>query len=223
MSKISAFIGIFFASALLFTSCEQEVEVWDSETLDYSGRYVIKLMNEDMSEVIVDYDGSELMIYNTAANVANEVWLEDMAQLLPLKSKFSFSGTPDSFKSTNTEFDKLTDNILTVSLPNVAPTAEGQTKEEARDYLRAFVVDGKITPQSITTKGGNTADGLFIKVKLYSGSATFKSQKKAEKEWANPTVPEYKWSLSSVSHDATKDEVLVISGYRYTGFPEDFY
>lgn len=223
MRKISAFIGILFASVLCLTSCEQEVEVWDSETLDYSGRYVIKLMNEDMSKVIHDYDGSELMIYNTATNVPNEMWLEDMSQLIPLKSKFFFSGTPDSFKSTHTEFDKLTDNLLTISLPKTAPTAEGQTKEEERKHLRSFVIDGKITPQSVTTKGGNKADGILIKVKLYSGSATFKSLKKAEKEWANPTVPEYKWAPSAISHDATKDEVIVITGYRYTGFSEDGY
>lgn len=223
MRKIRTFIGIFFASALLFTSCEQDIEVWDSETLDYSGRYVIKLMNEDMSTVYSDYDGSELMIYNTSANVANEMWLEDMSHLIPLKSKFFFTGSPVSFKSVNTEFDKLTDNLLAISLPTAAPTAEGQTKEEARDYLRALVVDGKIIPEAVTTKGGNIADSLFLKVKLYSGKVAFKSLKKPEKEWANPTKPEYKWALSSVSHDATKDEVIVIGGYRYTGFPEDGY
>lgn len=223
MSKISAFIGIFFASALLFTSCEQEVEVWDSETLDYSGRYVIKLMSEDMSEVYSGYNGSELMIYNTSANVANEMWLEDMKQLIPLKSKFFFTGSPAAFQSVNTEFDKLTNNLLAISVPTAAPTVEGQTKEEERNYLRAAVMEGKIIPQVVTTKGGNTADSLFVKVKLYSGIAAFKSQKKPEKEWANPTVPEYKWILSSVSYDAAKDEVLVIGGYRYTGFPEDFY
>lgn len=222
MKKISAFIGLFFTGALLLASCQQDVEVWDSETLDYSGRYVVKLMKEDMS-VISDYDGKELRIYNTAANVANEMWFEGVLSSLSLKSKFSFTGTPASFKSINTEFDKLTDNLPAVSAPRNEPTAENQSVEEKRKRLRALVADGKIIPGAVTTKGGNTADSIFVKVELYGGIATFKSKLKPEKEWKNPTVPEYKWILSSVSHDVALDETLVIGGYRYTGFPEDKY
>ena len=223
MSKISTFIGIFFASALFLTSCQQDVEVWDSATLDYSGRYVIKLMNEDMTELYHDYDGSEVMLYNTATNTANEMWLEDMVHLIPLKSKFFFTGDVTSFKSKDVDFDKLPNNLLAIGLPGSAPTADGQTLEQERDYLRASVLEGKIIPKAVTTKGGNISDSIYVKIKLYSGSAVFTSKKKPEKEWQSPTTPEYLWVLSSVKHDATKDEVLVIGGYRYTGYQEDNY
>jgi len=49
----------------MFTSCQEELESWDSETLEYSGRFVFKLMSEDMSDTYVDY-GYEIQLYNTA-------------------------------------------------------------------------------------------------------------------------------------------------------------
>ncbi|ADV45205.1 lipid-binding protein [Bacteroides helcogenes] len=224
MKKTSAFIEILFASALFFASCQKDVEVWDSATLDYSGRYVVKLMNENMTETQHDYDGTELRIYNTSANVANEMWIENIIpDVISLKSKFFFTGSPTSFKSTSTEFDKLTDNLLSITAPSKEPTADGQTTEVKRKDLRAYVEDGKIIPKAVTTKGGNTADSLYLKIKLYSGTVTFKSQKKPESEWKNPTVPEYSWKLSSIAHDAGKDKTVVIGGYTYTGFPEDNY
>lgn len=221
MKKIHVIIGMLFASTLSFTSCQQDVEVWNSETLEYSGRYVIELKSEDMTKTLVPYDGTELRIYNTSANVANEVWMDDEKALFPLKCKFSFTGTPASFKSTNVEFEKLTNNVYAISVPTTAPTTEGQTIEEERDYLRAAVLDGKITPKSFTTKGGNITDGLSIKIVLYSGTAIFASQTKPEKDWKDPTKPEYFWVLSSVTHDAAKDETYVVNGYIFTGFPED--
>ena len=182
MNKISTFIGIIFASCLLLSSCQQDIEVWDSETFGYDGRYVIKLMNEDMSTVTHEYDGSELQLYNTAANQPNELWMEDMKHLIPLKSKFAFTGTPNSFKSSETDFNKLTNNSLAVTAPGTdeaaAPTAENQTAEVPRDDLRATVLDGKILVKAVTTKGGNVADSLYLKVKLYGGLAVFKSKLK---------------------------------------------
>ncbi|WP_044264804.1 lipid-binding protein [Bacteroides timonensis] len=224
MRKITALIGLVFASALFLISCQEDVEVWDSETLEYSGRYVVKLMDESMTTTYHDYDKSELSIYNTSANVPNEMWIDNtIPGMFYLKSKFFFTGNPVSFRSANTEFDKLTDNLPSVEAPANEPTAEGQTIEEKRDYLRAFVEDGKIIPKAVTTKGGNIADSLYLKLKLYSGTATFKSQPKPENEWKNPTIPEYSWKLSSLTHDASKDEVIIIGGYAYTGFPEDKY
>lgn len=221
MKKKNIFIGALFTFALFFTSCQKDVEVWDSATLDYSGRYVVKVMSEDMSETYADYDGTELSIYNTAANTVNEMWMENGWPTF--KSKFFFTGNPTSFKSTDTEFDKLTDNLQAIKLPTAPATAAGQTREEKRSNLRALIVDGKILPKAATTKGGNKADSLYLKVKLYSGTATFKTQETPKAGWKDPAKPEYKWVLLSVAHDATQDDVIVIGGYMYTGFPEDAY
>lgn len=223
MKKINIFIGMLFASTLFFTSCQQDVEVWDSETLDYSGRYVVKLMSEDMQNTLIDYDGREVRIFNTSANVANEVWIDDEEAIFPLKCKFNFTGNPSSFKSTDLDFGKLTNNVYAISLPTVAPTAKDETLEDERDYLRAVIVEGNITPKSVTTKGGNIADGIYMKIKLYSGTATFKSTEKPEKEWKDPEIPEYKWEFVDVNYNAEADETYVLSGYSYTGYPEDEY
>lgn len=224
MKKINMHVGFVFALVLFLTSCQQDLKIWDSETLDYSGRYVVRLMNEDMSTLYHDYDGSEFRIYNTSENIANKVWMEDVSQLIPLKSKISLSGTPELFKSVDVNFDNLDNNQNAIGTDGVAaPTAEGQTVEVNRDYLRAAVLEGKIISQSVTTKGGNVADSIYIKVVLYSGKAVFKSHTKPEKDWKDPTQPEYAWSLSSLIHDASKDEIIVIGGYRYTGFIEDEY
>ena len=50
-------------------------------------------------------------------------------------------------------------------------------------YLRVMVIEGKIIPKVVKTKGGNTADSLYLKVKLFSGKATFKGVQKAKTEW----------------------------------------
>ena len=225
MNKISTFIGIILASGLLLSSCQQDIEVWDSETYGYDGRYVIKLMNEDMSTVTNEYDGSELQLYNTAANQPNELWMEDMQHLIPLKSKFTFTGTPNSFKSSETDFDKLANNILTITAPTTkeapAPTAENQTAEVPRDDLRATILDGKIIAKAVKTKGGNVADSLYLKVKLYGGIATFKSKAKPKDQWQNPNTAEYIWVFTAVRPDPSKVRTIVIGGYRYTGFAED--
>lgn len=232
MKKVIIFIGMLYATISLFTSCQQEVEVWDSATLDYSGRYVIKVMNEDMSETYLNYDNSEVYIYNTANNTPNEMWIEDMNQNLPLKSKFFFTGTPASFQSASMEFDKLTDNLFTTIVPPYdssengtiqPPTRIGENITLERPYLRAVVLEGKIIPQVVTTKGGNIADSLFLKLKLYSGEVTFKSALKPKKEWKDPTKEEFVWKYESVTYDATKDEIKVVCGHRYTGFSEDLY
>jgi len=221
MNKISTFIGIILASSLLLSSCQQDIEVWDSETYGYDGRYVIKLMSEDMSTVTNEYDGSELQLYNTAANQPNELWMEDMQHIIPLKSKFTFIGGPNSFKSSETDFDKLTNNLLNITVPKNNPTAENQTKEELREDLRATILEGKIIEKAATTKGGNIADSLYLKVKLYGGTVTFKSKTKPKDQWQSSGIPEYIWEFISVKPDPSQVRTIVIGGYRYTGFEED--
>ncbi len=230
MKKTVILSAILCASTSLFISCQKEIEIWDSATLDYSGRYVIKITNEK-KELVHNYDGSEIHIYNTANNIENELWIDDTKQLIPLKSKFSFSGTPGAFASSSQDFNALTNNLRAIVVPpfnraesSVAePTKEGETISLDRPYLRATLLEGKIIPKVVKTKGGNIADSLYLKIKLFSGKATFKSVIKAKDEWKDPNIAEYKWVFDSVSYDAGKDETFVISGHSYTGFNEDTY
>lgn len=222
MKKIGLYI-IIASLMLSFTSCFEDLEIWDSETLEYSGRYVFKLMSEDMKDTYVDYDGYEIQIYNTAGNAPNIVWMDDHEDIFPLKNKFEFSGNASSFKSTTEDFTKLTNNIYsTDDLPTPAPTAAGQTvTEDEKFYIRAAVLEGKIIPGAAKSIGGNISDSLYIKIKLYSGTATYTSYEVPEALRADPKVPEFKWKFTSATHDPDLDEIYVIGGYRYTGMPED--
>ena len=222
MRKISIFLGVLF-SCLIFTSCHEEVENWDSAVLDYSGRYVVKLLSED-GQAITDYDGTEIQLYNSSANLANEMWIDDFQTIFPLKTKINFSGTTANFASVETDFNKLTDNQYAFSAPSTSPTAEGETyviDGNSSRYLRAILLEGKITPDGYTTKGGNVTDAIRLKIKLYVGSLTFTSYKTPEAGWANPNVPEFAWELTGMEHTPELDETYIIEGYRYTGYSED--
>lgn len=204
-----------------FTSCFEELDNWESETFEYSGRYIIKLMSEDMQDTYVD--GSEIQIYNTADNVQNIIWLDDHEDVFPLKSKFQLTGDATSFKSSSDDFETLDNNIYsTEDLPSPAPTAIGQNvTEDEKWYIKATLLEGKIIPGAATSVGGNVTDSLYIKIKLYSGTATYTSYEIPEALRADPKVPEFKWRFTSATHNPDMDEVYVIGGYRYTGMPED--
>lgn len=222
MKKIGFYV--IMASLMLgFTSCFEELDNWESETFEYSGRFVFKLMSEDMQDTYVDYDGYEIQIYNTAENVSNVVWMDDHGDIFPLKNKFELTGNASSFKSVTEDFTKLSNNIYsTDDLPTPAPTAAGQTiTEDEKGYIRASILEGKIIPGAATSIGGNASDSLYVKIKLYSGTATYTSYEVPEALRADPKVPEFKWRFTSATHDPEMDEIYVIGGYRYTGMPED--
>lgn len=221
MKKISTILGILFLCLTTFTSCEQDPDNWDSEVLDYSGRYVVRLFDETGDVQYTDYDGSEIQIYNTAANKANEVWIDDFNALIPIKSKFFLNGTPAGFKSVEASYDDLTYSEY-ISGVSGAPAESGLTKRVESVY-KAILLDGKITPGSFTTKGGNITDGIFMKMQLYYGVTTFESYELPADSWADPNTPEFAWKQVGMERYPDDDEVVTIEGYRYTGFDEDEY
>ena len=220
MKKIGLYITLS-SLILIFSSCMKELDSWNSETFEYSGRFICKLMSEDMQDTYAE--GSEIQIYNTADNVQNVIWLDDHEDMFPLKSKFQLTGDATSFKSSSDDFATLDNNIYsTEDLPSPAPTATGQTvTEDEKWYIKATLLEGKIIPGAATSVGGNVSDSLYIKIKLYSGTATYTSYEIAEALRADPKVPEFRWRFTSATHDPSMDEVYVIGGYRYTGMPED--
>ena len=214
----------FLMLSLTYTSCNEELEIWDSNTLAYSGTFDFQLLSEDETTVYVGYSaGEQIQIYNTAANKENEIWIHDLHHLFPLTSKFSLTGDASSFSSTSTNFDDLTNNLDALDLPTADPTAAGETITEDREYLRGYVENGSIGKADIQTEGGNTSDSIKFKIVLYSGTATFTAYETPEETWVVPDTPEYAWEFTSVSYDNTKDETYVVSGYRYTGHSEDIH
>ncbi|WP_194766112.1 lipid-binding protein [Tamlana sp. I1] len=205
-----------------FTSCDEDLEIWDSNTLDYSGTYFYELYNEDMTTKYVEYSHSnQILIYNTANNNVNELWMEDTANIFPLKSKFFLNGSTDDFSSESLDFSELTNNINAVVPPSTKPTGLNQTVNVATDYIRAAVLEGKILKNEATTVSGNPVDSIYTKIVLYSGEVKYTSYEVAEADRVDPDVVEFAWEYDSATYDSTLDEIYVISGHRKTGFAED--
>lgn len=215
---ILVFVGFSFAS------CDEELEIWDSETLEYSGRYVVEVTDISGADPVVWTelaDGYEIEIFNTAKNLANEVWLYDHGYIFPMQVKAYLSGTASSFQSESLTFADLGDNIEAISLPAVPPAGLGETVTEDQSYTRVAVVEGKVLPGAATTIGGNVSDSLYMKLRFLSGSITFNSYSVPVELRADPEVEEFAWEVASMVYNPDNDETFIISGYRYTGYPED--
>lgn len=220
MNKKILYIALFFAASLL-SSCSENVENWNPETSEYTGRFVFKVLNEDMTVVTHDYDGAELSIFNTAANLENEIWVEDDDHVENLKSKFFLTGTPSNFSSNSNNFDDLTNNILNTGVPSSSPTAADQTVSVNRNDVRASLIEGKILKNAAKSIGNNTVDSIYMKVQFHAGILNFKSFEVPVDQRADPDVEEFEWKYDSATENTADNRVIVIAGYRYTGLPED--
>ncbi|MDO4707984.1 MAG: lipid-binding protein [Porphyromonadaceae bacterium] len=227
MKKI--LLSLVAVCGLLSCNKDQGPDVWKSEAYDYAGRFLFEMVYEgdQTKNPPVKFGSHELRIFNSAENKANEIWLEDHNLKIALKSLFVISGKSTSFKSATEGFDAQTDNLYAIGAPKKeegidAPTVEGQTVSVPRKKIRAEILDAKIEPKAYKTRGGNMADKLHIKVRLYHGKAHFASVQKPKEEWEKPNVPEYKWLFKRA--ESTGEFVdATISGHRFTGFAEDEY
>lgn len=222
--------------ALAFSSCDQEIDIWDSATFDYSGTYMYQVYAED-GTLSHDYDNEfKLEFYNTAANVANEIYIDDHDKYFEFRQAFSLDGDFSSFVSKSTKFEDLKDNEKALILPGLKtdedkdvddadfvekPTALNQAVVLNRNNIRSAIVEGKIITDGATTLGKNITDSLYVKVILYSGTVSFKSAEVPLKYRANPDKEEFEWKFDEVVN--TSSEVVIIKGHRYTGFEEDKY
>lgn len=209
--------------SLSLVSCDNEIEIWDSATLDYSGSYLYTVTLEDGTLDHAYNNEYMLEFYNTSANVENEIFIDDHDKYFEMRSKFSLDGDYANFKSKSIVFADLADNEKALVVPSGKPTALNETKVETRTNIRAAIVEGKIISKGATTLGGNVADSLYVKMTLYSGTVNFKSVSVPVEYRANPDKEEFAWEFESVVHDATKDETVIIAGHRFTGFSEDEY
>ncbi|KAB1067479.1 hypothetical protein F6U93_10555 [Tamlana haliotis] len=221
MKKHLIYILLVLVSAS-FTSCDEDLEIWDSNTLDYSGTYFYELYNEDMTAKYVEYSHSnQILIYNTANNNPNEFWLDDHDTVFPIKSKFFVDGDPEDFNSQSLVFDDLTNNLSAIVPPATKPTGLNETVDVATGYTRAAILEGKILKNEATTVSGNPVDSIYVKIALYSGDVKYTSYEVAEADRVDPDVVEFAWEYDSATYDSSLDETYVISGHRKTGFAED--
>ena len=225
--------------SLMLTSCFKEIDNWYTNTAGYDGRYSVAVSCEeyDDDDLAIE-DGEQLMIYNSAANVADEILIDTHLADEPIKGKFTISGSPASFKGGNISVNLAFGAALTtgnmyyaftatggLAVPPAASTATaaGLTRDGIQIYARVSLDDGKITPDGKTTIGGNISDGVLVKVTLYSDYLVYETYQTPQDTWASPTNPEFAWRIKEGSRENADgwEEHWTLDGYRYTGYPED--
>ncbi|GHT24550.1 hypothetical protein AGMMS4957_17760 [Bacteroidia bacterium] len=224
-------------TAFIFTSCDNELDNWNSATYEYAGRFVVAATCQEFpgKSAIIE-KGNEIYLYNTASNITNEIWLDDVSGKFPLKSKFSLTGNASGFsaaaagENVNSRvfiYNATYGEYILFSPSNAddfpVATAAGQTNDGIQEYTRATLQEGKIQPKAATSIGGNVTDGIYLKLTLHTDKVQFQSYLLPAADWETPGVAEYGWELvpNSKTVDVSKDEHWTIAGYRYTGYPED--
>ena len=232
------YILVIVAVTFAFTSCQEDLENWYSDTAAYDGRFVVATTCEEYSDDDTSIeDGLELMFYNTADNVTNEIWLDTEVAGQHIKGKFKLTSDPSSFKGNetvnniasdsyyiDTDYGLVPFSALYASYFRV-PTSAGQLNDGVQLYTRITLLEGNILPKAATSIGGNTSDSLNVKTIMHHDFMQFESYETPEEEWEDPEVPEFAWRVKpGTNTPATAedwDENWTLAGYRYTGMPED--
>ena len=201
-------IFIYIVSVLII-SCDMKepYEQIDSAAVDYAGQWYFQVKSADMATDYKIYDASTLLTYNTAADVANEIWIDDEGKsLLNLKFRSNFSGDANSFSSGMSD----NSNYLATPMPLNLPDTAGLTTQVVQ-YRQCEVIEGKILLDAATTKTGNKADSIYLSVRMVENTANFTSI---------GTPGNYTWSAQGTTEQNIE---RVIAGHRYSGFYEDMY
>jgi len=222
---------------LLLTSCFEKIDNWYTNTAGYDGRYVVAVTCEEYSDDDTTIeDGEELMIFNSAANIANEIIIDTQIADIAIKGKYKVNGDPANFtgaESLNLNYGSdITDNNHYYFIYNGryytpsgfgSPDELGEEYDAVQEYVSISLVNGKITPKGATTIGGNKSDGVELELILYTDEMVIESYQTPQDTWGNPNVPELSWRVKAGTRQKAEgwEEHWTLKGYRYTGYPED--
>ena len=262
MKKLVYILGIL-SIMVYFTSCFKEKDNWYTNTFKYDGRFSVAQTCDvrgeltdilfeddyffedgvpatDYSDVAIE-DGAELMIYNSAANVEDEIIVDmHIAGHHYIRGKFKITGEPSNFRGTgiaNNIFSNLDeiadleywfmdneeiDDWTSTFLYYIKPVDEGTEFDFLQLYTRFSLDEASITPDGETISG-NPSDAVTVKITAYHDYLTVESFQTPAATWVKPDVPEYEWRIKEGSRRNAdgEEEKWTLKGYRYTGYPED--
>ncbi|MGQ1891115.1 lipid-binding protein [Thermophagus sp. OGC60D27] len=217
------FTGVFF-------SCQEDLDIWDSATYDYAGRWYFKVTGED-GHVVKEYGSHLLHTFNSAADVPNELWIYDANNVFAAVEDLDGAptvnvkgiqimniivGSAAEFSSVDQTFEDALENVSSFPLPNADPSGEGDTKVIPNFFNKGFIMEGKILEGAGSSKSGSAVDSIYLKMKLFAGEIVYNSVYDDEND-------EYVWDSGSFSYYSEPDSIVILAGTRYTGFSEDEY
>jgi hypothetical protein len=213
MKKLFIFLSILLAG--FFVACDEDLEIWDSETLDYSGKWYFKVQGAN-GDVEKEYGSHTLHTYNSAANLEDELWLDDVNNVLGITVKFNIAGNLASFKSDDATEAAAGQNAKDFPSPASEPTTEGETEVVPNYFNKATILEGKVLKEAGVSKSGDAVDSIYLKLNLFAGEVVYNSV-------YDDVTEKYVWDEGTFSYYSESDSVVVLSGTMYTGFEEDEY
>jgi len=135
--------SIFSISLLLvlFTSCEEEVEIWESSTNELDGNWYVHYDHSVYGQDPFGVGLTPLFTYNTAANNGQEIWLTDEANFWDYKVRVPADPENLTFGS---------QDVLT----NVVEGYE----------IGVRVTNGKVIKDAVQVPSGVTVDSIYFEV-----------------------------------------------------------
>ena len=233
---------------MLFTSCFEKIDNWYTNTSSYDGRFSVAVTCEEDEDYDRDIrDGYELWIYNSAANVEDEIIIDTQVAVyidedgeieeegFPVRGKFKVTGNPLNFQGGSESVNLYSSSELNddeyyliiggrfYSPSDLEDDDVGEEFDAIHLYARVSLEEGKITPLGATTIGGNKSDGVSLKITTYCDYLIVESYETPQDTWADPEEPEYAWRVKEGSRTNADgwEEHWTFDGYRYTGYPED--
>lgn len=158
---------------VLLASCDMkdEYEQINSNAVEYAGDWYYKVSSGDQSTELKAYDSGRMTTFNTAADVENEIWIDDKNGFLSMKFKCVFEGDMASFVAPSSENIRYSD---AVRMPD-APKGLGMSDTYKQDYSEFEVVKGMILLNAASSKTGKSVDSLYLHLKGMREMFTFNS------------------------------------------------
>lgn len=213
MKKIILFFSICLTVGL--TSCFEEVEVFDTETLDYSGRWYFQVKAEDGAP-LHNYGSHMLNVYNTSENVSDKIWIDDIKNIFGTRIKYDLNGGIEAFSSVDQTEGGAGLNARDYPRVKNDPAGPDETAMVSNFFNKGVVVEGKILKLGGSSKTGTPVDSIYMKLKFFAGEIEYKSI-------YDDATKKYKWDDGTFTYYAEPDTTVMVGGTMHTGFPEDDY
>ncbi len=127
-------------------SCQEKLEIGGTTTEKLAGEWWFAILDEN-GDVMFDYEAiaSRMSTYNSAQNIASEIWIDDFQDGWEVKAKVSANIENLSFGSVDSVFNVYMDENM-------------------------IIKDGQIWEQAATSKDGNVTDSIRFTLVFRDGT-----------------------------------------------------